>query len=355
MTGFIPLFAFTTIMKTNKITKLTRIVLFICGLALLSVLFVPIWQIDLVAPQYPEGLTLLIYANKLAGDVEIINGLNHYIGMKTLHADNFIEFTVLPGTIVFFSAFFMFAAYLAKRRWLNILCACFVAFGILAMVDFWRWEYDYGHDLNPDAAIIVPGMAYQPPLIGFKQLLNFGAYSVPALGGWIFVLLGAVLVSLAIYEWKKYKAKASLLQSNKLHLLITGLLCCSLSACNTDPQPIRIGQDNCDFCKMTISDKRFGAEIVTKKSKVYKFDDAHCIISFVKAKTVAKEDIAGIYFVDFNVPHGLLNVKRAYFLQSPNLKSPMNGNIAAFGHEDSLATALPAFYGNAISWEDMQK
>jgi len=53
------------------------------------------------------------------------------------------------------------------------LFTLFVLFGIIAMVDFWRWEYDYGHDLDPNAAIIVPGMAYQPPLIGFKQLLNF--------------------------------------------------------------------------------------------------------------------------------------------------------------------------------------
>ena len=66
-------------------------------------IFVPLWHIDLDAPQYPEGLRLLIYPNKLAGDVEIINGLNHYIGMQTLHAENFVEFTVLPYIIVFFA------------------------------------------------------------------------------------------------------------------------------------------------------------------------------------------------------------------------------------------------------------
>ena len=70
----------------------------------------------------------------------------------------------------------------------------FVVFGIVAMIDFWRWEYNYGHNLNPDAPIIVPGMAYQPPLIGFKQLLNFGAYSIPAIGGFLFVGVGIILV-----------------------------------------------------------------------------------------------------------------------------------------------------------------
>ncbi|HSN59587.1 MAG TPA: hypothetical protein VLR49_01530, partial [Ferruginibacter sp.] len=249
----------------NKITNLSRALLVLCGLALIAVLFTPLWQIDLMAPQYPEGLILLIYANKLGGNVDIINGLNHYIGMKTLHTDDFVEFKVLPGIIVFFSVLFLIAGIVAKRTWMNILCVLFVAFGVLAMVDFWRWEYDYGHNLNPDAAIIVPGMAYQPPLIGFKQLLNFGAYSMPSTGGWIFVGVGAILLGLVIYEWRKKKKRN--LHKYTMSSLITVLLTVTLSSCSTDPQPLRIGQDNCDFCKMTISDKRFGAEVVTKKGK----------------------------------------------------------------------------------------
>lgn len=340
-------------MKNNKIVTITRVSLFICGLGLLAVLFTPMWRIDLQAPQYPEGLRLLIYANKLAGNVDIINGLNHYIGMKTLHTDDFAEFKVLPAIIVFFSVCFMIVAIAGKRKWMNIVCILFVAFGVLAMVDFWRWEYDYGHNLNPGAAIIVPGMAYQPPLIGFKQLLNFGAYSIPDIGGWIFVGVGVVLLGFVIYEWRRQKK--GIVQTNKLSLFIIGWLTLSLSGCSTDPQPIRIGQDNCDFCKMTISDNRFGAEIITKKSKVYKFDDEHCIMAFLHSKKVEQEQIAGTYFTNFSSPHQLINVENAYFLQSPSFKSPMNGNIAAFSNEDSLEKILPKFYGNKISWEDMQK
>ena len=77
--------------------------LLLCGIGLIWVLFTPMWRIDLDAPQYPEGLRMLIYANKLAGNIDIINGLNHYIGMKTLHTDDFIEFKVLPGFIIFFA------------------------------------------------------------------------------------------------------------------------------------------------------------------------------------------------------------------------------------------------------------
>ena len=71
------------------------------------------------------------------------------------------------------------------------------------MIDFWRWEYNYGHDLNPDAAIKVPGMAYQPPLIGYKQLLNFGAYSIPDIGGWLFIAVGIIVLSITVIELRR--------------------------------------------------------------------------------------------------------------------------------------------------------
>ena len=340
-------------MKNDKVAAITRVLLFICGLGLLVVLFTPMWRIDLDAPQYPEGLRMLIYANKLGGNVDIINGLNHYIGMKTLHNEDFIEFKILPAIIVVFAAFFMIVAIAAKRKWMNLLLVLFVSFGVVAMIDFWKWEYDYGHNLSPDAAIIVPGMSYQPPLIGFKQLLNFGAYSIPDIGGWIFVAVGLILLCLVVYEWRR-KKKLSI-PVNTLPMLIIGIVTLSLSSCNTDPEPLRIGSDNCDFCKMTISDNRFGAEIVTKKSKIYKFDDQHCIVAFLRSKKLTREEIAGTYFTDFCSPHQLIKAEQAYFLQSPNFKSPMNGNIAAFSHEDSLVKIFSQFNGNKISWGEMQK
>lgn len=336
----------------NKIGNSSRLLLGLCGLSLIMVLFTPIWRIDLSAPQYPEGLSLTIHADKLAGNVDIINGLNHYIGMKTLHADDFVEFKVLPAIILFFSALFILAAFLARRNLLNIAFGLFVAFGVLAMVDFWRWEYDYGHNLDPNAAIIVPGMAYQPPLIGFKQLLNFGAYSMPDIGGWIFVGVGSIILYLVIKEWKGSNAKRKLNQSRNI---AAAALLVLLHSCSTGPQPIKPGKDSCHFCKMTISDERFGAEIVTKKSKVYKFDDPHCATSFLSSNAIEKEDIAAVYFVNFNKPHDLIDAGKAHFLQSPTLRSPMNGNIAAFTHKDSLEKAVLSHYGNITTWEEMQK
>ncbi|WP_213189400.1 hypothetical protein [Cloacibacterium caeni] len=189
-------------MKTNSLSKLSIILLSISGIGLVISIFVPIWAIYLEAPQYPEGLGMFLHANKITGDYEIINGLNHYIGMKTIHQEDFWEFKVLPYALGFFAVLAFLFAFLKKKWGLYFFTALFLLFGIAFMVDFWLWEYDYGHNLNPNAPIIVPGMSYQPPLLGFKQLLNFGAYSYPDVGGWIMFAVGIISLVLSVLEFK---------------------------------------------------------------------------------------------------------------------------------------------------------
>lgn len=331
----------------------SRVLLFVCGLALLVVLYVPLWRIELNAPQYPEGLMLLIYPHKLGGSVDIINGLNHYIGMKTLHEKDFAEFRYLPGIIIFFSIAFAFVGILGKRRWMNLLLGLFIAFGVIAMADFWRWEYNYGHDLNPDAAIRIPGMAYQPPLIGFKQLLNFGAYSVPDIGGLLFIAVGVILFLLVIWEARRARKVIRLHTPAATILALVGML--GLSSCSTQPEEIRLGKDNCHFCKMTISDLRFTAEVVSKKGKVYKFDDAHCLLSFLSSGELTDKDQATIYLADYSGSHGWIRAKDAYLLKSEAFQSPMNGNLAAFGVEDSMKKTAAQFNASRASWSELNK
>jgi copper chaperone NosL len=340
-------------MKKDKLKGWVRLLIILCGLGLIAVLFVPMWRIDLVAPQYPEGLMLLIYPNKLGGNVDIINGLNHYIGMKTLHTEDFFEFKVLPYIIGFFALLFIVTGIVAKRKLLYLLTLLFVSFGILAMYDFWRWEYNYGHNLNPDAAIIVPGMAYQPPLIGFKQLLNFGAYSIPDIGGWIFIAVGAALVFCTFMVWRSSK---KIIKTTKLATTVTAFIfILNLSACKVGPEPIKAGIDNCYVCKMTISDVRFGAEIVTKKGKVYKFDDVHCIVAYIKTKDIEPSDVKDYYLTNFTGTHQLININTALLLKSEALRSPMAGNVAAFDNADSLVTVQKRFSGNTLTWNDLIK
>jgi copper chaperone NosL len=341
-------------MKNENLKPWVRLLLVLCSVGLVLVLFVPLWRIDLVAPQYPEGLKLLIYPGKLGGNVEIINGLNHYIGMKTLHTADFIEFTVLPYIIMFFAAAVLAVAAFGRKKLLYILLALFIVFGIVAMYDFWRWEYNYGHNLNPDAAIIVPGMAYQPPLIGYKQLLNFAAYSIPDMGGWIFIGVGMILLFCTIVTWRSGRQKTSTGKGSAAVIALLILL--PFSSCsNKGPEPIRTGTDQCHFCKMTVSDARFGAELITKKNKVYKFDDMHCILAFLKNKEIDSKEIRDIYFTDFCGDHALMNVNGSLLLQSADLRSPMGGNVAAFTNKDSLSIVQKRFPGGLVQWSDINK
>lgn len=219
----------------HKLSNISRIIAVVCAICLLFVLSGPIWQIELAAPQYPEGLVLKIHANKLAGNVDVINGLNHYIGMRTLHTKDFIEFVVLPYIIATLAAFGFLTA-IVNRKWFLITWAGFIVlFGIISMVDFYRWNYNYGHNLDPSAPIQVPGQSYQPPLIGYKQLLNFGAYSIPDIGGWLFIAVG-VLIILALYiEFRGYK-KIKLTAVNRSVAFALGTM--FLTGCSTRPQPI---------------------------------------------------------------------------------------------------------------------
>ncbi len=192
-------------MKTVPLLKITKILLMVLGVALVIAIFVPIWSIFLNAPQYPEGLAMYIHSNKVSGEYEIINGLNHYIGMKEIHADEFWEFKILPFALGFFAIMCFLAAFLNRRKLLYAVTGIFLLFGVGFVFDFWRWLYDYGHNLNPHAAIIVPGMSYQPPLLGYKQLLNFEVWSYPNIGGGIMIATGVILFILAIVEFKNAK------------------------------------------------------------------------------------------------------------------------------------------------------
>ncbi len=329
-------------MNNKQLKQVSRLVLTGCGLSLIAVLFLPLWRIDLIAPQYPEGLRLLIYAHQLAGDVDIINGLNHYIGMKTLHTKDFIEFSILPYLVGFFVFAFIAAAVKGQKKYLYLLFFLFICFGIVSMYDFWRWEYNYGHNLQPDAAIVVPGMSYQPPLIGFKQLLNFGAYSFPDVGGWIFILVGLTAFLLVIIEWKQ-KSKPV------LKAIIFVLFLSGLASCNSGPEEIVIGTDHCSTCKMRVTDPHFGAELVTNKGKVYKFDDAICLKNYlVQEKNIA---VKKLYLTQYTTTNPLIDIDKAVIVQSELIRGPMGGNIAVFSHKDSIGTDLKN-NGRIIKWNE---
>lgn len=182
---------------------------------LLSLFYFPLWNITLIAPQYPApGLGMNIHIDGLqdvkAGDIQNINIMNHYIGMKYLpEPEEMWEFRVFPiviGAMAGLGVLLGFLGFTGKIKpqvflgWLIIMSLL----GIMGMYDFNTWLLDYGSDLNPDAImsyVDVQGnpMTYKPPLFGHRKMLNFDTYSYPSLGGYLmFVGLGLVLLSYVV-------------------------------------------------------------------------------------------------------------------------------------------------------------
>src|SRR6476620_9595535 len=135
----------------NRMHISSRIIIGIASLALVATYLLPVWFIFLVAPQYPEGLTMKIWINRISGQVEIINGLNHYIGMKHISVEMFPEFKFLVYIVAFFILFGLTVAVAGKRKLLFAYLVLTVTGGALAFYDFYQWGYTYGHNLDPKA------------------------------------------------------------------------------------------------------------------------------------------------------------------------------------------------------------
>ena len=177
--------------------KISKFLMFGSAVLLLTLFLFPLWNITLEAPQYPEPLGLNIHINTLSdgnnpNDVKNIDLLNHYIGMKHLPMD-MPEFKKFPIVIIVMSLFAFIIAFAGKRSLYLTWVVVMVVLGIAGIYDFYQWLFEYGHNLDPNAILQFLDksgnpMAYQPPVIGTKKLLNFTVHSYPALGAYMMAL-----------------------------------------------------------------------------------------------------------------------------------------------------------------------
>jgi copper chaperone NosL len=328
----------------KKLHPGSRVLLAVGAIAVIACYFLPLWTIRLWAPQYPEGLSMQIWHNTLSGDVAVINGLNHYIGMKHINVEMFPEFNFLKYVIAGFIVFTLFTAWKGNLRWLSIYCGVILIGGLIALGDFYRWGYDYGHNLDPSAPIKVEGMAYQPPVLGYKVLLNFTALSVPAAGGWVVVALGVLAYAILIIEWK-FRKDAVVVKAAAVLLLIS-----VISGCSKEKPAIRFGQDNCDYCRMTIMDQNFGAVIRTDKGRVYRFDDFGCRNKFVKETNTDAEES---YVVVYDAPGTVVEAEGAAYKHNEEIRSPMGSGIAAFTTSEACMAVADKLPGDCLAYHDV--
>ncbi len=139
----------------------------------------------------------------------------------------------------------------------------------------------------------------------------------------------------------------------KFALLLAFLTLQISISCSTEPVPLVYGKDSCYFCKMTLVDKRFGAELVTTKGKVYKFDDLNCFLNFYNSGHGADNTIKYKLVIDYAHPEKFLNADEAFYLKSASLRSPMNSEVAAFQDKPTLDEFKRELTGIYLAWGEL--
>jgi len=133
---------------------------------------------------------------------------------------------------------------------------------------------------------------------------------------------------------------------------ITCISILTLISCGSnEPKPIKINTDSCDFCKMTIANGKFGAELITKKGRYYKFDDLACMIQFAKSNTVVPYQ--SFFVSDYLKDNNLIPAETAYFIKGGKINSPMRGNMAAFSSVKEQNEFGKKLEAQTITWSEV--
>ncbi|MCM3586802.1 hypothetical protein M3182_13780 [Mesobacillus maritimus] len=184
-------------MKGTKLSIWSSVIIAFAALLIFASLFFPWWRMEFWAPQYPEGLNIIVYPDKLEGEIDNINSLNHYIGMKNFSEENFPELNYLPYLIGGLAVLVLLAAIVRKKGYLFTIIGLFTVGGVLGVWDLRRWLKDFGTNLDPMAPIDMD--PFVPPILGENIVANFTTYSSLQTGSFLVV---AAFILLLIPIWK---------------------------------------------------------------------------------------------------------------------------------------------------------
>ncbi|HPF11607.1 MAG TPA: hypothetical protein PKW08_09585 [Flavobacteriaceae bacterium] len=196
--------------------KKSNSIMLLASVSILGLFLFPLWNITLEAPQYPIPLGMDIYINDFADanphDIKNINLMNHYVGMKYI-PESIPEFKIFPAVIIVMSIIGLFLSFKANHKWFLSWFVVMLVLAVAGIYDFYLWEHDYGHNLDPKAIMKFTNpdgsiMGFQPPLFGSKDILNFRAHSYPQLGAY-FLAFGMFLSLVAFWIGKKTNPKTN--------------------------------------------------------------------------------------------------------------------------------------------------
>lgn len=191
--------------ELSAITKISRQPSFRLSTALLIVAaailaistFLPYWRIRLNAPQYPNGLFVVVYVNHIEGDVREVDGLNHYIGMEPLEEAANIERSLAPIAMVAITLMIIGVAFI-HSKWFAVMAIPAMLFPFIFLADMWVWLWYYGNHLDPTAALSSSIKPFTPAILGTGMVGQFSTTAVLQLG-WYLALLAAILAGVGLH------------------------------------------------------------------------------------------------------------------------------------------------------------
>jgi copper chaperone NosL len=355
-------------------TKISRLFIALAALMLVPAYWLPLWSIRIAAPQYKEGLGMYIGLRDIWGhgrhDIQNINILNHYIGMKPIDPEIVDVLTIMPWVVGFLIVTALVVAAIGKRWLVGAWLIAFAVLGTAGLFEFYSWNYDYGHNLDPKAPIKVPGMTYQPPILGIKQLLNMTTTSFPSWGT-LFIAL-SFAAGLAAFVFASRSGMPGLFRRSGAGTArfgaaaVVGLMVVA-AGCSAPQQ--EAAEDSrsyagsatavfeaggpCAYCDGEIPDVRFGGEITTVGGDTYRFMAAECMAAFLVEGRVAQSDIRTVRVVDYGHGERLIDAADAYFVRMQFERSPGGLNLAALATE-KIANSVRYFHGGQrLSWDEV--
>jgi hypothetical protein len=191
---------------TGKLNNMGRLLFLVAALCIAGSLFFPWWSMELMAPQYPEGLSMNVYANKIGGRIDILNNLNHYIGMKEIKAEDFPELTIIPKVVMAVAALAALTAVLRRNSLAVFTAVAAAVSGAVGLQRMYHWLNKFGTDLDPHAPIQID--PFVPPVIGTNSFANFTTFTNFDVGGFL-IGIGILLMFISLWRFRQCDERSS--------------------------------------------------------------------------------------------------------------------------------------------------
>ncbi|HET9886177.1 MAG TPA: nitrous oxide reductase accessory protein NosL [bacterium] len=147
------------------------------------------------------------------------------------------------------------------------------------------------------------------------------------------------------------RAAASFFDARIAALLLT------LSGCgprdHLEPPILHLGEDVCSHCSMIISEARFAAaNVVTNAGGSPEpglFDDAACLVAAEEQSP--QKDVAARWVAD---SQGWMDAASAYFVKSPEIRSPMGGGALAARTQAEAHALGEKTHGTILRFDELR-